>query len=110
MEAPARQQFCVDTLNIFGREHQKFQWPRAYWYYSSPPAQKDVIWTSQIAHVGCVPKVFDFKKIVSWRVDKYVPSQRIIQLQNYSPISLSPQFFHKMLKLSEPTITFKGED
>jgi hypothetical protein len=43
-------------------------------------------------------------------VDKYVPNQRIIQLQGYSPISLSPQVFHKMLKLPEPTLTFKGED
>jgi hypothetical protein len=39
-----------------------------------------------------------------------VPSQRIIQLQDHSPIFLSPQFFRKMLKLLEPMLTFKGED
>jgi hypothetical protein len=38
-----------------------------------------------------------------------VPSQRIIRLQDCSPISLSPQFFCKMLNLLEPTLTFKGE-
>jgi hypothetical protein len=37
-------------------------------------------------------------------------NQRIIQLQGHSPISLSPQVFRKMLKLPEPTLTFKGED
>jgi hypothetical protein len=34
----------------------------------------------------------------------------MIQLQDHSPISLSPQVFRKMLKLPEPTLTFKGED
>jgi hypothetical protein len=113
MATSTRQQFCGDTLNIFGREDQNFQWSRAYWYYSSPPtAQKDgnVIWTSGIARVGCVPEVFDCKEIVAWCVDKYVPNQRIIQLQGHSLISLSPQVFRKMLKLPEPTLTFKGED
>jgi hypothetical protein len=102
METSTRQQFCGDTLNIFGCEDQNFQWSRAYWYYSSPPtAQKDgnIIWTSGIAHVGCVPEVFDCKEIVAWCVDKYIPNQRIIQLQGHSPISLSPQVFCKMLKM-----------
>jgi hypothetical protein len=110
MAASTRQQFCGDTLNIFGREDQNFQWSRAYSYYSSPPAQKDVIWASGIARVGCVPEVFDCKELVAWCVEKYVPSQRIIQLQDHSLISLSPQVFRKMLKLPEPTLTFKGED
>jgi hypothetical protein len=39
-----------------------------------------------------------------------MPSQRIIQLHYHSPISLSPQIFHKMIKLSEPMLIFKGED
>jgi hypothetical protein len=34
----------------------------------------------------------------------------MIQLQYYSPIALSPQVFCKMLRLPEPTLTFKGED
>jgi hypothetical protein len=92
MVAIARQQLCGDTLNIFGREDQNFQWSRAYSDYSSPPAQKDIIWTSEIAHAGCVPEVFDCKEQVAWCVEKYVPSQRIIQLQYHSPISLSSNF------------------
>jgi hypothetical protein len=64
----------------------------------------------QIARAGCVPEVFDCKELVSWCAEKYIPSQWIIQLQDHSPISLSPQVFHKMLKLLEPTLTFKGED
>jgi hypothetical protein len=36
MAATTRQQFCEDTLNIFGREDRNFQWSRAYSYYSSP--------------------------------------------------------------------------
>jgi hypothetical protein len=38
-----------------------------------------------------------------------MPSQRIIHLQDHSLISLSPQFFRKMLKLPETTLTFKGD-
>jgi hypothetical protein len=38
-----------------------------------------------------------------------MPSQIIIQLQDHSSISLSVQVFRKMLKLPEPTLTFKGE-
>jgi hypothetical protein len=110
MAAASRQQFCGDNLNIFGREDQNFQLSRAYSYYSSPPAQKEVIWTSEIARTGCVPKVFNFKDLVAWCAEKYIPSQQIIQLQDHSPISLSPQVFRKMLKLLEPTLTFKGED
>jgi hypothetical protein len=97
-------------LNIFGHEDQNFQWSKAYSYYSSPPAQKDVIWASRIARAGCVPEVFDCKELVAWCVEKYVSSQRIIQLQDHSPISLSPQVFRKMLKLPEPTLTFKREE
>jgi hypothetical protein len=33
-----------------------------------------------------------------------------MQLQYHSLVSLSPQVFRKMLKLPEPTLTFKGED
>jgi hypothetical protein len=61
MEAEARKQLCGDTLNIFGREDQNFQWSREYLYYSSPPAQKDVIWKYKIARAGCVPEVFECK-------------------------------------------------
>jgi len=109
MEIRTRHQFCRDTLNTFGREDHNFHWSRAYSYYSSPSAQKEVIWTSRIARAGCVPEVFDNKELVSWCDEKYIPSQQIIQLQNHSPISLSPQVFHKILKLLEPTLTFKGE-
>jgi hypothetical protein len=110
MATNTRQKFCGNTLNIFGHEDQNFQWSRAYSYYSSPPAQKDVISTSEIAHAGCVPEVFDCKELVAWCIEKYVSSQRIIQIQDHSPISLSPQVFCKMLKVPEPTLTFKGED
>jgi hypothetical protein len=110
MEAVAKQQLCGYTLNIFGCEDQNFHWSRAYSYYSSPPAQKYIIWTSGISHAGCVPEVFGCKELVAWCIEKYVSSQRIIQLQDRSPISLSPQVFRKMLKLPDPTLTFKGED
>jgi hypothetical protein len=64
MLAKARQLFCGGTLNTFGHEDQNFQWSKVYSYYSSPPAKKDVIWTSRIAHAGCVPEVFDCKELV----------------------------------------------
>jgi hypothetical protein len=69
-----------------------------------------VIWTSEIARAGCVPEVFDRKELVAWCIEKYISIQWIIQLQDHSPISLSPQVFRKMLNLHEPTLTFKGED
>jgi hypothetical protein len=48
--------------------------------------------------------------MVSWSTEKYIPNQWMIQLQYHSPISLLPQVFRKMLRLLEPTLTFKGED
>jgi hypothetical protein len=69
-----------------------------------------VIWTSGIARVGYVLEVFDCKEVVSWCAEKYIPSQIIIPLRNHSPVSFSPQVFCKMLKLSEPTLTFRGQD
>jgi hypothetical protein len=38
--------------------------------------------------------------VVSWCIEKYISSQRIIPLCDHSPISLSPQVFRKMLRLS----------
>jgi hypothetical protein len=67
------------------------------------------MWMSVIARARCVPEVLYYKELVAWCVEKYIPCQRIIQLQDHSPISLSPQVFCKMLKLPEPTLTFKGE-
>jgi hypothetical protein len=106
----SRQHFCGDTVNIFGHQDQKFQWSRAYFYYSSHSAQNEVIWTSGIARVGYVPEVFYCKVVVSWWAEKHIPRQRIIPLRDHSPISLSPQVFPKMLKLSKPTMTFRGQD
>jgi hypothetical protein len=70
-----QQTLCGDKLNIFGHEDQIFQWSRAYSYYASPSTQKEVIWTSVIAHVGCVPKFFDYKELVTWYAERYIPSQ-----------------------------------
>jgi hypothetical protein len=97
-------------VNIFGCEDQNFQWSRAYYYYSSPAAQNEVIWIFGIARAGCVPEVFDYKKLASWCADKFISGQRIIPLWDNSFVSLSPQVFRHMLRLSEPTLTFKGED
>jgi hypothetical protein len=76
----------------------------------SPSTQNEVIWTSGIARAGCVPEVFDCKEVVSWCAERPISSQRIIPLRNHSLVSLSPQVFHKMLRLSQPTLTFRGED
>jgi hypothetical protein len=80
MATSSRHELCGDTLNIFCREDKNFHWSSAYSYYSSPPAQKDVIWASRIARAGCVLEVFDYKDLVAWYVEKYVLSQIIIQL------------------------------
>jgi len=55
---------CGDTLNIFEREDQNFQWSIAYWYYSTLPLlgiNENIIWTSGIALARCVPEVFECK-------------------------------------------------
>jgi hypothetical protein len=109
MEATS-QQFCGDTLNIFRHEDQNFQRSRAYSYYSSPSSQKEVIWMSGIARSGCVPEIFYYKELFTWCTKRYIPSQHIIQLWYHSLVSLSPQVFRKMLRLPEPTLTFKCED
>jgi hypothetical protein len=106
----SQQHFCGDTVKIFGREDQNFHWSRAYSYYSSPIAKNKVIWTSRIACAGYAPEVFDCKEMVYWYADKYISEQRIIPLWGHSYVSLSPQVFHQMLILSNPTLMFKGED
>jgi hypothetical protein len=63
---------------------------------------------SGIALAGCVPEVYDFKELISWCIDKFDKNQRIIQLQGESPISLAPSVFKRMLRLPEPTMTFKS--
>jgi hypothetical protein len=72
--------------------------------------QNEVIWTSGIAHAGCVSEFFYYKEVVSWCVEKYISRQIIIPLRDHSPISLSPRVFCKMLILSETTLTFRGQD
>jgi hypothetical protein len=64
----------------------------------------------EIAHSGCVHEVFDWKELVSYCFEKYIPSHRMIPLWDHSPVILSPQVFHKMMKLPESILTFKGED
>jgi hypothetical protein len=105
-----RQQFCGNTVNMFAEEDQRFQWSKAYFYYSSHFTENEVIWTSGIARAGYVPEVFDYKEVVSWCTKKYIPGQRIIPLRDHSPVSLSPQLFYEMLKLLKPTLTFRGKD
>jgi hypothetical protein len=75
-----------------------------------PERNENKTWTSGIALVGCVPEVFNCKDIVSWCIDKFIQNQRVILLHNKSHISLAPSTFRKMLKLLEPTITFKEDE
>jgi len=63
-----------------------------------------------IAWEGCVLDVFYYKELVTWFVERHILNQWIIQLQVHSWVSLSPQVFQNMLRLPEPTLTFKGEN
>ena len=79
--AERKQQLCRDTLNMFAKEDHNHHWSRSYWYYATfPNKDNNKIWTSGIAHVGCVPKVFDCKEVVTWCVDKFVHNRRMISL------------------------------
>jgi hypothetical protein len=101
MAVKGREHLCGDTLNLFGREDQRFQWSRSYWYYSSlplPERNENIVWTSGITSTGCVPEVFDSREIVSWCVDKYEQNQRVIQLQGESPCFLVTISFQKDVK------------
>jgi hypothetical protein len=60
-----------------------------------------------IALVGCMPEVSDFKELVLWCTNKFNNEKRIIQLQGRTPVSLAPTIFRRMLRLPEPTMTFK---
>jgi hypothetical protein len=42
--------------------------------------------------------------------NKFGKNQRIIHLQEESPISLTPSIFKKMLKIPETIMTFKGDE
>jgi hypothetical protein len=93
MTTQRKEQLCGDTINLLGQEDQIFEWSREYIYYSSlplPEKSSNQIWTLGIALVGCIPKFYDFKELISWCIDKFDKNQRIIQLQGESPISLSP--------------------
>ena len=65
---------------MFTQEDKRFQWSMAYFYYSSCSAQNEVIWTSGIARACCIPEVFDYKEVVSWCTEKYIPKKIIIPL------------------------------
>ena len=97
-------------MNILRCEGQNFQWSRAYSYYSTSIAENQLIWTSKISHAGCVPEVFYCKDLVSWCTDKFISDKIIITLRDHSFVSWSPHVFCQMLRLSEPTLTFRGED
>jgi hypothetical protein len=58
--------FSGYTINILGDEDQNSHWCKEYSYYSSPFAQKRLIWASGIARAACVPEVFSCKEGVSW--------------------------------------------
>jgi hypothetical protein len=91
--ATTRQQFCRDTLNnIFGRADQSFQWSRAYSYYSSPYAQKEVIWKSGIARARCIPEVFVIH----------------MDLNGHPPFSLN-HHFEPMVLINHDIHPFDGE-
>jgi hypothetical protein len=65
----------VEILSTSWDEKTKyFSGLKAYMYYSTlPPLEKNSnkIWTSGIALTGCVPKVYDFKELISWCIDKF---------------------------------------
>jgi hypothetical protein len=81
-------------------------------YFSLSPLERNLnqVWTSRISLTDCVPKVHNFKELISWRIDKFDKNQRIIPLQGESPISLAPSIFKRMLRIPEPTMTFKGDE
>jgi hypothetical protein len=55
-----------------------------------------------------MPKVSYFKELILLCVDNFNNEKRIIQLQGKTPISLAPTIFRRMLRLPEPTTTFKS--
>jgi hypothetical protein len=104
--------FCGDTLNTFAREDPKYHWSRAYKHYSTFRLKKEILMIFgylELLRQG-VPEVFDATELVIWCTDNYEKNQRIIQLQGQSLISLVPSTFSRMLRLPEPTMTFKAEE
>jgi hypothetical protein len=69
----------------------------------------DLIWSSGITLVGCVPEVTDMKDIFQWCKDKLISERRIIQMQGHQDIYLTPTFF-KILHLPTTTMQFKSEE
>jgi hypothetical protein len=55
-------------------------------------------------------EIIDATELVMWCTYKYKNNQRIIQLQGQSLISLAPSTFSRMLRLFEPTMTFKVKE
>jgi hypothetical protein len=71
---------------------------------SSIEKKTNLIWTSGIAFVGCVPQVTYFKYVTQWCVNKFNPEKRIIQLQGKKPTSLAPSVFTRILCLPTSTM------
>jgi hypothetical protein len=81
MSSKRKELYCGDTLNTLGHEDQYFQWSITYNCYKSlplPEKKTNLIWTSGITLVGCVPKVTYFKELVQCSVDKFNSEKRII--------------------------------
>jgi hypothetical protein len=108
-----RELYCGDTVNTLGCEDHSFQWSEAFkWYTTLSPEEKssNKVWTSGIALAGCMPEVSYFKELILWCIDNFNNEKRIIQLQGKTPISLAPTVFRRMLRLPEPTMTFKSSE
>jgi hypothetical protein len=107
MSSKRKELYCGDTLNTLGCEDQDFS-GREHTTTTRPSllAEKkmNLIWTSGIALVGCVPEVTYFKELVQWCADKFNSEKRIIQLQGQQPISLAPSVFTRMLRLPTSTM------
>jgi len=113
MTTRRKEQFNGNTIKSFGWKDQRFQWSRAYKYYSSlplPTRSSNQIWTLGNAMTGYVPKVYDFKELILRCIKKFNMNQRIIQLQGQSHVSLAPLVFKRMLKILDATKIFKGDE
>jgi hypothetical protein len=55
-----------------------------------------------------VSEVADFKELVLLCTKKIDTEGRVIQIQGKPSISLAPLVFKRMLRLTDPTLTFKN--
>jgi hypothetical protein len=92
----------INTYNLLSQNDREYHWSRAYLWYVDQHLEERMqnkIWSTALANVGCMPKVFHALDLVSWCSKKFELGTHIIHLSGASEISVmfTHHIFNKII-------------